>query len=64
MIQGIKIEIALTTAQHEWLMDLVNRGIAADMDVYFEEGKFFADISNPHANMVPKTEPEIARPKN
>jgi hypothetical protein len=64
MIDGIKIEIALTTAQHEWLMDLIQQGVAADIDVYFEEGKFFADIANPHSRMVRQIEPEIARPKN
>ena len=63
-VASIRVEIPLTPTQHEWLMSLVNRGIAADMDTYFEEGKFYAEIANPGHQSLCEPEPQIARPKD
>lgn len=62
-VTSIKVEIPLTPNQHEFLMSLVNKGIAADMDVYFEEGKFYADISDPRKNVIHEIEPKIVPAK-
>ena len=63
-VSSIKVEIALTPHQHDWLMALVKQGIAADMDVYFEEDRFYAEITNPNKSIIHETEPKIAPAKD
>ena len=63
-VVSIKAELPLTPNQHEWLMGLIKDGVAANMEVYFEEGKFWIEFGDPRGGILPQNPVKIAPAKD